>query len=291
MSKPIDRDRQPSLRLAVILATLGALAGAPGAVAATFVPDFDGATFLPGAAIDHPYFPLDPTYQAVLAASGIDEEGEAFTEESQLSFGGPGRVILGVQTTVQRDLAFEDGLLVEDTFDYYAQDTDGNVWYMGEDVINYIYDDDDNLIETNNSSAWIAGENGASPGWIMPAVLEPGFSYFQEIAPGDAALDEAMIWAKGLTVEAGDVLFDDVIAMLETTSLDPEAREFKYYAPGVGLIRTEEGLDESFSNPELVFERVAVAVVPLPASLPLLLAVLAAFMGLKRLRSRAPGAI
>ncbi|NNF23247.1 MAG: hypothetical protein HKN63_00365 [Rhodobacteraceae bacterium] len=270
---------------------MSAMAGAPGAVAATFVPDFDGATFRPGAAIDHPYFPLDPTFQAVLSASGMDEEGEAFTEETQLSFGGPGRVILGVQTTVQRDLAFEDGLLVEDTFDYYAQDTDGNVWYMGEDVTNYIYDEDDNLIETNDSSAWIAGENGASPGWIMPAVLEQGFAYFQEIAPGDAALDEAMIWSTGQTVQAGGVLFEDVLAMLETTSLDPEAREFKYYAPGAGLIRIEEGLDESFSNPELVFERVTVAVVPLPASLPMLLAALAVILGLRRLRSHALGAV
>ncbi|NNE89236.1 MAG: VPLPA-CTERM sorting domain-containing protein [Silicimonas sp.] len=262
------------------------MAGVHASVAATFIPDFDAATFDAGAAIDNPYFPLDPSYQTTVQASGIDEDGEAFFEESQLSFGGPGRVILGVQTTVQRDLAFEDGLLVEDTFDYYAQDTDGNVWYMGEDVINYIYDDDGNLIETNNSSAWIAGENGALPGWIMPAEIVVGFEYFQEVSPADAALDQAMIWATGLTVTSGGSVFEDVLAILETTSLDPEAREFKYYAPGVGLIRVEEGLDEAFGNPELIFERVDMSEVPIPASLPLLLGGLAGLAAVARARVR-----
>ena len=244
--------------------------------------DFGSAVFEPGAVIDNRYFPLGPTYKSTVSATGIDEEGEEFSEESQLSFGGAGRTILGIQTTVQRDLAFEDGLLVEDTFDYYAQDTTGNVWYMGEDVVNYVYDDDDNLIETNNESAWIAGENGAVPGWIMPAEPVIGLAYFQEVAAADDALDEALIWGTGLTLEVGGTVFDDVIAIYETTVLDPDAREFKYYAPGIGLIRVEEGLDENLSNPELVFDLVAVSEVPLPASLPMLLAALAAGCALGR---------
>lgn len=253
---------------------LSPLSGATGVAAATLIPDFSSAVFEPGAEIDNRYFPLGPDYKARISATGIDEDGEAFSEESRLAFGGPGRVILGVQTTVQRDLAFEDGLLVEDTFDYYAQDTAGNVWYMGEDVVNYIYDDDDNLIETNNDSAWIAGENGALPGWIMPAVPVAGLAYFQEVAAADSALDEALIYGTGLSLEVGGSMFEDVIAVYETTMLDADAREFKYYAPGVGLIRVEEGLDENLSNPELVFELVPVSEVPLPASLPLLLAAL-----------------
>ena len=60
-----------------------------------------------------------------------------------------GPKILRVRTTTVLDRAFEDDLLVEQTRDYYAQDTDGNVWYMGEDVKNYEYDDDGKLIDTN----------------------------------------------------------------------------------------------------------------------------------------------
>jgi len=257
------------------------------APAVTVLPDFSAATFVAGTTIDNPFFPLDPTFQAWLRAEGVDDEGEDFTEETRLSYGGPGRTILGVQTTVQRDFAFEDDLLVEDTFDYYAQDTNGNVWYMGEDVINYIYDDDDNLVDTNNSSAWIAGENGALPGYIMPADPVVGMSYFQEFSAADGALDEASIFATGLTIMSGDTVFSDVLATLETSSIDPDAREFKFYARGVGLIRIEEGLDGDFANPELVFERIAPSVVPLPAGFSLMLAGMGALAGLRSLRRRA----
>ena len=284
MSKHVFPTHRPTMWLAAFTLTLGILAGVPRAQAATFVPDFEAAVFVPNAPIDNPYFPLGEGYQVTLQAMGVDEDGEEFFEESRLSFGGPGRVILGIQTTVQRDFAFEDGMLVEDTFDYYAQDSDGNVWYMGEDVTNFIYDDEGNLIETNNASAWIAGENGAQPGWIMPAIPTLDFAYFQEVAPADSALDEALIWGTGLTVSSGGSAFEDVWAILETTSLDPDAREFKYYAPNIGLIRVEEGLDTAFANPELIFERNSVSEVPLPASLPFLVFGMVGFAALRRSR-------
>lgn len=257
-----------------------AFAGLPQAMATTLIPNFSAAVFDPDQDIDNRYFPLHPSYKATIKAAGIDGNGLPFTERSELSYGGPGRVILGIQTFAQRDLAFEGGQLVEDTFDYYAQDTDGNVWYMGEDVINYVYDDAGVLISTNDESAWIAGENGALPGWIMPADPVSDFAYFQEVAPADGALDEARIWATGLTVEAGGQLFDDVLVVFEVTSLDPEAREFKFYAPDVGLIRVEEGLDADLLNPEIVFEIVEVAPIPLPGGVLLLFGGLAALAAL-----------
>lgn len=287
MSKLVFPTRGPTTLVAALTLTLGMLAGVQSVQAATFVPDFEAAVFVPDAPINNPYFPLGEGYQATLQAIGIDEDGEDFFEESQLSYGGPGRFILGVQTVVQRDFAYEDGLLVEDTFDYYAQDSDGNVWYMGEDVTNFIYDDDGILIETNNASAWIAGENGAQPGWIMPAIPSLDFAYFQEVAPADAALDEARIWGTGLTIASGDSVFEDVLAILETSSLDPDAREFKYYAPGVGLIRVEEGLDDNFANPELIFELNSVSEVPVPASLPLLVVGMIGFAALRSSRKSA----
>jgi len=249
---------------------LALLASASTAAAVPITPDFGAATFQPGAAINNPYFPLEAGYRATIRAAGIDADGEAFTEESQLSYGGPGRVILGVQTTIQRDIAFEDGLLVEDTFDYYAQDTDGNVWYMGEDVTNYLYDDDDMLIGTNDESAWIAGENGAEPGWIMAATPSVGLAYFQEVAPGDDAVDEAEIVAIGVSVTSGGTVYDNALQIYESNSLDPDAREYKFYAPSIGLIRVEEDLDITLTNPGVTFELAAVSEVPVPASLPLL---------------------
>ncbi|MGB5558544.1 MAG: hypothetical protein WBN04_11095, partial [Paracoccaceae bacterium] len=222
-----------ALAAAGLVTTCLILAGTP-ATASTVLPKFSDAVFQPGAAIDNPYFPLAKGYRVTMRANGVDDENNPFTEESQLAYGGLGPVILGVQTTVQRDFAFEDDRLVEDTYDYYAQDSVGNVWYLGEDVTNYVYDDDGKLIETNNSSAWIAGKNGALPGYIMPANPVVGLAYYQEFAANDGALDEALILATDLSFEIGGTIFEDVLAIYETTALHPDAREAKYFAPNIG---------------------------------------------------------
>lgn len=222
------------------------------------LPNFSAAVFLNGAPVNNIYFPLtDPKTRTFVA------EDERF----ELTNIGPGPTILGVQTTVQRDRSFEEGRLVEDTFDYYAQDTAGNVWYMGEDVTNYVYDENGTLIRTTNDSAWRAGVNGALPGYIMPSNPMEGFSYFQEFAPADDALDQARIFAVGQTVSVRAGQFTNVLQILETTALEPDSREFKFYAPGVGLILAHEGLSPRLTNPEAIFQEQAQAPVPEPATL------------------------
>ncbi len=132
------------------------------------------------------------------------------------------------------------------------------------------------------NSAWLAGANGALPGLAMPAAPGLGDAYYQEFAEADGALDAAMVAALGGSLDLGWGSFDDVLVTLETTALEPDAREFKSYAPGVGLIRVEEGLSPDLTDPELTVG--LLAPVPLPAALPLLLAGLA---GLGLLRRRA----
>jgi hypothetical protein len=228
--------------------TCGAAAGAPK------LPDFGKATFAPGAPIDHPYFPILDGLTRVFEGSDADGNVERF----ELTLVGPGPVILGVQTTARRDRAFEEGRIVEDTFDYYAQDTKGNVWYFGEDVTNYRYDDAGNLIGTDHASAWRAGVNDALPGWAMPAKLQVGKSYYQEFAEEDEALDVGETSALGLTLVGPLGTYQNVLRVLETNELEPDDREFKYYAPGVGLIRVEEGLDEGLANPRLTLHLTSV---------------------------------
>ena len=249
-----------------ILALAFALAAA-SAQAVPTLPDFNAAVFVPGAAITNPYFPLLDDLTRIYTAT--DAEGNPVDERFELTRAGAGPIILGVATTQRLDRSFEEGLLVEETFDFYAQDTAGNVWYLGEDVTNYVYDADGNLIGTNSSSAWRAGVNGALPGFAMPATQTLGQSYYQEFAAADDALDQGETSAIGLTVIAGGRTFSDVLRVYETSALDPDAREFKYYAPGVGLILAEEGLDASRQNPELTLA--LVAAVPEPSSALLLL--------------------
>ena len=273
-----------ALRLAALM-----LAIAAPAAAAPILPDFRAAAFRPGAAIDSRYFPLLPGSRNVLVARGVDEEGERFTERTVRSFAGRGPKILGVRATTMLDKAFEDDLLVEKTRDYFAQDRRGNVWYLGEDVTNFHYDDDGNLIGTDSESAWRAGRNGARPGYIMPVSRKLGFNYFQEHAPKDEALDHGLTFAVLDKLKVGEATYFKVLKVLERSAADPDARDFKYYAPGIGLIREDEGLNRQLRNPELTFNRVATTPVPLPAGLPLVLGGLAALAGLARWR-RAPAA-
>ena len=160
-----------------------------------------------------------------------------------------------MRTTTQLDKAYEDGLLVEKTFDYFAQDKRGNVWYIGEDVTNFRYDDDGNLIGKDHESAWRAGRRGAKPGWIMPARQIIGQRYFQEIARRDEALDKGQTHAILGRLRVGGTVYRNVLRVLETNPFEPKDREFKYYAPRVGLIRIEEGLNRNLKNPDVVFNR------------------------------------
>ncbi len=235
------------------------------------LPDFDVDNFDPNAPINNPYFPILDFSNTYVYEGEFEEEGEIVTEGFSLTNINMGPMVLGVQTTTQLDRSYEDGVLVEETHDYYAQDVHGNVWYMGEDVKNFIYDDDGNLIETNNEGAWLAGVNGALPGYIMPVDLTVDFEYFQEFAENDEALDVGRIFATGelISLEIGE--FHNVLRTLETNPFfEPDSREFKYYVPGLGLILIEEGLNEALEDPELVVELVDIVTVPEPPSVILL---------------------
>lgn len=263
----------------LIRLTLTSILAATGATADTIAPDYTIADF--STAAINPYFPLDEGRSWVLAGGG---------ERSEIRNLGLGPVILGVQNYTQLDRAFEDGVLVEETYDYFAADALGTVWYFGEDVTNYVYDDDGNLIETNDESAWRAGVDGALPGWQMPHDPTIGLAYFQEIAEANDAIDVAEILALGETVAIPGVgRFEDVLITYETNPLEPDSREFKYYAPGLGLIRVDEGLDDNRRNPDLIVT-LQPTIVPLPAGFPLLAGAFVALFALFR-RGRDPATV
>ena len=72
--------------------------------------------------------------------------------------------ILGIQTTVVHDVVRERGHLIENTWDWYAQDACGNVWYLGENTKEY-----ENGVVVSTEGSWEAGVDGAQPGVIVPA--------------------------------------------------------------------------------------------------------------------------
>jgi len=198
------------------------------------VPDFDAASFTNPTTIDNNYLPLVPG--TTLNYASETEDG---VETSVVEVLNTTRVVDGVECVVVRDRVYLDGLLMEDTQDWFAQDDDGNVWYMGEDVTNYEYDDDDNLLGTNNDGAWEAGVDDAMPGIFMLAAPEEGVSYYQEFYE-DEAEDMGYVVAVGVTVELeNDTTYEDCVQILDWNPLNPFALEYKYYAPGGGLVKEE----------------------------------------------------
>jgi hypothetical protein len=154
-------------------------------------------------------------------------------------------MIDGIGVRVVRARSWEDDVLVEDTFDYYAQDKSGNVWYMGEDTKAFEYDDNGHLINTDTSGSFHAGVHGAKPGFIMPANPTVGFSYYQEFAQQDEALDQAKIASLDASITTPLGSFTHVLKTEESTVLEPGLHENKFYVKGIGQIQTFEDIGAS----------------------------------------------
>jgi len=179
--------------------------------------------------IDNPYLAFERG--KVFIYEGETEEG---FERIVVEVTRRNKTILGVRTTVVHDQAFLNGALIEDTFDWYAQDSDGIVWYFGEDTKEI--GEHGEVIGTEGS--WEAGVNGALPGIIMLADPEVGDRYQQEFAE-DVAEDMARVRSLSATVEVPYGMFENCLQTLEWTPLEPGAREYKYYAPEVGQVLEE----------------------------------------------------
>ncbi|NEO29619.1 MAG: calcium-binding protein [Symploca sp. SIO3C6] len=224
----------------------------------TILPDFSSTTFESGTSIDNTYFPLNPGTVYTYEVEKVDEEtGEVELERNETFVTFDSKNVFGVTTQVVRDIAYVNDVLVEDTFDWYAQDTTGNVWYLGEFSTNFEYNDNGDLIGTNNDGSWEAGVNGALPGFIMEANPMIGDSYYQEFFLG-VAEDEAEVVSLEESVSINFGSFNNVLQTLESTVLEPNVQEFKYYAPGVGLVLIEE-LDQA-GEPEVSPELVSIEV-------------------------------
>lgn len=142
------------------------------------------------------------------------------------------REIMGVECVTVRDTVTIEGELVEDTYDWYAQDDDGNVWYFGEISFNYA---EDGWVEDIDGS-WLAGVDGALPGIVMLAQPSVGTTYRQEFWLGEAE-DAATVLEVGASVTIGLGTFDGCLVTADFLPPEPDALEHKTYAPGIGFLR------------------------------------------------------
>ncbi len=193
-----------------------------------YEPSIDPVNFVP--AVDNPYLPLKPG--SGLHYKGVAEDGTTPQTDDEVVTHRTKR-ILGVKATVVRDVVSEGGNPIEKTFDWYAQDKQGNVWYMGEDARELR---DGGFVKATDS--WQAGVDGAQPGIIVPGDPRPGDAYRQEYYPGHALDQARVVGAKG-TVKVPAGAFKRPLVTVETCALEPGAAEQKFNAWGVGVVKEQ----------------------------------------------------
>jgi hypothetical protein len=190
----------------------------------------NGADFVSGQSIDNPFLPWKPgtTFTYTNADNTVIDTETVLSKTTKIA---------GVDTTVVLDEVKDanTGQVLEHTLDHYAQDTNGNVWYFGEESKEF---ENGKLV---SKDSWKAGIQGAEPGIIMEARPQVGDSYDQENAPGvgnspHIAQDHAEVTslAGSATVPAGH--FTNLLVTLETSPLEPGAAENKYYSAGIGEV-------------------------------------------------------
>ena len=192
---------------------------------ARYDPVIDPANFV--RLVTNPFFPLPPGQTFVYEGNthdGFVHNDFIVTHKTKL--------IMGVRCTEIHDVVYLDGKLAEDTLDWYAQDKQGNVWYFGENT-----EELENGRPVTLAGTFTAGVNNDKPGIIMEGNSLVGDFYRQEFALANAE-DNALVVSLNATVTVPAGTFHHCLKTQETTPLEPDALEDKYYASGVGNVLT-----------------------------------------------------
>lgn len=172
--------------------------------------------------INNPLLPMKPG--SVFVYQNLTENAEVTITVTNQTI-----TLAGVTCIVVHDVNTVDGDIEEDTFDYYAQHTNGSVWYFGEDTISY-----DNGVASTEGS-WRAGVDGAKAGIVMLAAQPLGKTYRQEFMLGEAE-DVARTVAVNQSVAVPYGTFNTAFMTKDSTPIEPGKFERKYYVPGVGMV-------------------------------------------------------
>jgi len=176
---------------------------------------------------ENPYFILKPGYFLIL--KGDEEQDKVKLIITVLK---ETKIVDSVETRTVEEREFRNNELIEVSNNYFAIDSITNsVFYFGEDVDIY-----KNGQIVSHRGAWLTGENNAEFGLMMPGIALLGARYYQEVAPG-IAMDRAEIMSLAEVIETSANRFSNCLKIEETTPLEPDAKEYKLYAPGVGLVK------------------------------------------------------
>jgi hypothetical protein len=233
------RKLSAAIAVTAIAATIAVWAPWASGAGSSYEPVLDPADFT--TTIDNPYFPL-PVGRTLVYQGVKDGQSQVdtvtVTNQTKL-------VAEGITARVVTDVATHDGAKIEETSDWYAQDDQGNVWYVGEDTKHYLPNG-----KVDTSGSWEAGVHDAEPGMVMEANPQIPDAYRQEFLSNQAE-DTAWVVERGGSVTVPYGTLKNALTTLEATRLEPGAYDQKIYAPGIGIVR-EQALTGAPEFAELV---------------------------------------
>jgi hypothetical protein len=179
--------------------------------------------------IDNPYWPMRPgskwVYEEVDTEGAREDIVVEVTDETKT-------IANGIEARVVRDTASENGEPTEVTDDWYAQDSEGNIWYLGEDTAEY-----EGGKVSSRAGSFEAGVDGALPGIAVPAAPQPGMEYRQEFYKSEAE-DSGRVLSTDELAQVPAGKYRDTLLTKDFTPLEPDLLEYKLYATGVGPVLT-----------------------------------------------------
>jgi hypothetical protein len=197
------------------------------------LPNFDPCNYSNDGIVNNPHFTLTPG--TAFTYEGETEDGK---EKNIVMVTNETKEILGINATVVWDRVWLEDELTEETFDWFAQDKEGNVWYLGEDSKEF-----ENGQVTTTEGSWEAGVDGAKPGIIMESNPQVGDKYRQEFYKGHAE-DQAEVISLNETATVPFGTFTNCLRTSESTPLEPTTGdEDKYYCTDVGGVVLEVGIE------------------------------------------------
>ena len=175
--------------------------------------------------IDNPYWPMRPGSHWVYREV---ENGEA--QRVDVTVTNQTKTLEGIEARVVHDRVSRNGETLEDTHDWYAQDSAGNLWYLGEDTAEY----ENGKLKTK-AGTWAAGVDGAEPGVVVPAHPKQGMTYREEYYAGHAE-DGAEVLGVNSQVQVPFGRFQNALLTRNFSTIEPTVEEMKLYAKGVGPV-------------------------------------------------------
>jgi len=175
--------------------------------------------------IDNPYWPMRPGSHWVYREV---ENGE--TQRVDVTVTNQTKTLEGIEARVVHDRVSRNGETLEDTYDWYAQDSAGNLWYLGEDTAEY----ENGKLKTK-AGTWTAGVDGAEPGVVVPANPKQGMTYREEYYAGHAE-DGAEVLGVNSQVQVPFGRFKNALLTRNFSTIEPTVEEMKLYAKGVGPV-------------------------------------------------------